>query len=420
MSSFRELTFISYANEDVDFALKISKGLEERKIKTWIDKKDLKPGKFKPQIIKAITRSKYFIICISNSALKKTGVEPGFQDEELSHAYTIATAQTDKDFVIIPVRIEDCDRGDHRLSIWQQYDLFKDFSQNLDKLAVDIGGISLSDTEKTDERNNDEIVIDNLINRASAEYYAGAFQNSLDLLKAIELVKPDIPDVLNLKGITLSVLNRNDEALIAFDKAIEIEPKFFLAWNNKGNVLNILGRKDEALIAFDMAIDIEPKYILPWNNKGIVLFDLGRKDEALIAYDNAIDIEPKYADAWYNKGHALAALGRNEEALIAYDNAIDINPKRVHTWFKKGNVLSTLGRNEEALIAYNKAIDVDPNSFGAWYYRACFYALIKQKDKMISDLKIATNLNVTVKKLAKVDNFFKEYLDDADFKKLTS
>lgn len=52
-------------------------------------------------------------------------------------------------------------------------------------------------------------------------------------------------------------LERYDEALAAFNKALEIDPQCADAWNNKGFALNFLGRHDEALKAFDMAIEIE-------------------------------------------------------------------------------------------------------------------------------------------------------------------
>jgi tetratricopeptide (TPR) repeat protein len=38
---------------------------------------------------------------------------------------------------------------------------------------------------------------------------------------------------------------------------LEIDPQYADAWNNKGFALNFLGRHDEAIKAFDMAIEIE-------------------------------------------------------------------------------------------------------------------------------------------------------------------
>jgi len=44
-----------------------------------------------------------------------------------------------------------------------------------------------------------------------------------------------------------------------FANAIEINPKYTEAWHNKGIALANLGRHEEALTAFDKAIEIDPK-----------------------------------------------------------------------------------------------------------------------------------------------------------------
>ncbi len=93
--------------------------------------------------------------------MRKTGDdEPGFIDKELNAAYKIADRQPDTEFTIIPVRLEDYGHGDFRLTSFQQFDLLDDFENGLDKLAVDLGGISLSDATARDERAEDEKLIE--------------------------------------------------------------------------------------------------------------------------------------------------------------------------------------------------------------------------------------------------------------------
>ena len=141
----RDLVFLSYAHEDVDHVREIYEGLKKRNVNTFFDKADLRPGKWHPQIMRAISRSRFFIICLSNSSIKKTGDAPSFTDTELQRAYEIAMSQPSEVFTIVPVRLEDCGRGDTRMSGFQQFDVFNDFEKELDKLAVYLGGISLSE-----------------------------------------------------------------------------------------------------------------------------------------------------------------------------------------------------------------------------------------------------------------------------------
>jgi hypothetical protein len=182
----RDRVFLSYAHEDLDTVRRIYAGLKERQLNVWFDKEDLKPGAWMPQIEKAIPRSRYFVICISNAALRKTGDdEPGFIDKELNAAYKIADRQTGTKFTVVAVRLEDCDRGDHRLSVFQQYELFDNFENSLDKLAIDLGGISLADAAAQDERTDEEKIIEAIWGRASAAFYANNFAKALKLINSI-------------------------------------------------------------------------------------------------------------------------------------------------------------------------------------------------------------------------------------------
>ncbi len=50
-----------------------------------------------------------------------------------------------------------------------------------------------------------------------------------------------------------------DEAITIYDKAIGINQKYSMAWNNKGNALKNLNKSDESIKAFDKAIEINPQ-----------------------------------------------------------------------------------------------------------------------------------------------------------------
>lgn len=193
--------FLSYAREDIKTVKMIYNGLKKRKVNIWMDQEDINPGKWKTQIERAISQSRYFIICISEFALKKTGKKPGFQDEELNRAYNIAENLSTNEFTIIPIRLENCGRGDHRLSVFQQYDLFNDFDKELDKLALHIGGVSLSDGNAKDSRSKEDIFIDSLASNALAAYYARDFKKAIDLVKAALSEKPEYRDINNLMKI---------------------------------------------------------------------------------------------------------------------------------------------------------------------------------------------------------------------------
>ena len=139
---------------------------------------------------------------------------------------------------------------------------------------------------------------------------------------------------------------------------LQPEPDNYAAWNNKGLALYELGRYEEALEAFDKALEIKPDDIISWNAKGLALDNLSRYEEALEAFEKALRIQPDNSDAWNNKGLALYKLGRFERALEACDQALEIQPDNSDAWYTKEAALYKLGRTEEALEAYQKGLEI--------------------------------------------------------------
>jgi tetratricopeptide (TPR) repeat protein len=359
MSSTSKRVFLSYAHENLVMVRSIYTGLKERKIDVWFDKEDLGPGLWKRKIEKAIPKSRYFIICISEAALKKTGDDsPGFQDEELQQAYEIAREQPEDLFTIVPVRLEDCGRGDHRLSPYQQYDLFYDFEAQLDHLAIDLGGMSLADRHVEDTRSEDEKVIESLLGKAKTLYYAGDYVNSLLIFTSIISLYPDNAEALGNIGWILYKFDRVNEAIAVFEMMLDSKSNNWETLSSAGYFFFSIESLDNARTAFEKALEIRPDFAAGWSNIGSILSALGEKDKAVVAIDKAIELNPSCSEAWLNKGSVLSSLGRKDDAIIAFDKALEINPSDTDALIDKGEVLAKLYRKTEAIIAYSKALDI--------------------------------------------------------------
>lgn len=146
-----------------------------------------------------------------------------------------------------------------------------------------------------------------------------------------------------------------EEAIDAYDRIIEIDPKYVTAWKNKGNVLYSLGEYNESLEALDKAIEIVPDYGLAWYSKGLALFEMGRYEEAIQAYDNALKTFPDNAGIWYNKANALSGQGKYDEAVDAYDHAINLDPSLGDAWHGKGVAFNKLGLDTSANACNDRA-----------------------------------------------------------------
>ena len=79
-------------------------------------------------------------------------------------------------------------------------------------------------------------------------------------------------------------------------------------WVNAGYSFHNLKKFEEALSAFERALDLDANDVDTWFFKGITLADLKRHEEALAAYDKALTLDPNYRAIWHNKSKALKEL----------------------------------------------------------------------------------------------------------------
>ncbi|WP_161554922.1 tetratricopeptide repeat protein [Ereboglobus luteus] len=161
--------------------------------------------------------------------------------------------------------------------------------------------------------------------------------------------------------------NMAEQALIHCRRAIELDPNFAQAYNNYGYALSKLDRYQEALAYYDKALGFrEHGFEVTLANRGYSLFCLGRLDEAAADFIAALKIRPDYETALSNYGNVLCSLGRYDEALAMLDKAVDIDPKFASAWNNRGNVFSTLGTDtNEALRCYKLAAELDPKLWAA-------------------------------------------------------
>ncbi len=110
----------------------------------------------------------------------------------------------------------------------------------------------------------------------------GRSEEALAEIGAALAIRPDDPDALLNYASMLKTLNRPDEALAGFGRALAAAaragPKTL---NNRGTVLQTQRRFEEALADYDAALAVSPDYVEALSNRGSVLQDLKRPAEAL-------------------------------------------------------------------------------------------------------------------------------------------
>jgi tetratricopeptide (TPR) repeat protein len=194
-----------------------------------------------------------------------------------------------------------------------------------------------------------------------------------------------------MQGACLFVLNRDEQALASYDKALEIKPDDYYAWSFRGDALDNLGRYEEAISSYDQVLKIKPDDHQAWNDRGIALRELGRYEEAISSYDQVLEIKPDDHQAWYNRGIVLCKLGQYKQALASLDKALEIKPDNHTAWNIRDWVLIYLGRYEEAFASCEKAIELGNQSSYVFFNQAIALTALNLWDKGITSLEDAFN-----------------------------
>jgi len=178
--------------------------------------------------------------------------------------------------------------------------------------------------------------------------------------KAVEIDPEDAEAHSNL-GNTLKELGRLEEAEASHRQAIELKPDLAEAHSNLGNTLKALGRFEDAEARYKQAIVLKPDFAEAHNNLGVALKELGRLEEAEASYRETIALKSDFFEAHSNLGNALQELGRLEEAEESHRQAIAVKPENAEVHRNLGVTLKELGRLDEAEASYREAIELNPD-----------------------------------------------------------
>jgi tetratricopeptide (TPR) repeat protein len=113
---------------------------------------------------------------------------------------------------------------------------------------------------------------------------------------------------------------------------VTIDVKNAQIWNELGNIYYNSGAFEEAMNAFEMAIELDPSYGWSYNNLASIYFHQKRYSEAIPLYQKGLQLLDDYKDKaflWNRLGDAYRRLDENDQAAEAYRKAIDLDPENV-------------------------------------------------------------------------------------------
>jgi superkiller protein 3 len=190
-------------------------------------------------------------------------------------------------------------------------------------------------------------------------------------------------------GLTDQFLNLLQNAIAAYLRALDINPRDAKSASNLGLAYMALGKMDDALSYVKKATEFDPHSAAAWSNYGVVLDATGKTVEAEQAYRKSLELNRAQDAILVNLGANLTRQKKSAEAINVlaqavrhFDNAV------THKLY--GDALASGKRFDEAMKEYDIALSKDPRYYPALNAKA-EVLLAEYRKGLQLDEKLKTN-----------------------------
>jgi predicted O-linked N-acetylglucosamine transferase (SPINDLY family) len=201
----------------------------------------------------------------------------------------------------------------------------------------------------------------NALSSIRKNWQGGKIEEAKQELQLYIQDNPDSAQSWHLLSVFLQAEEKQEEAFIAIEKAIEIEPWNAIFLNSLGALYASSGNFKLAAENYRLALTYRPESPELYLNFGLALQELNATDEAINAFQKAIILCPELPEAHMSLGIVLAELKNHQEAVACFKKAVELAPQDGQAQFNLGMSLQQLERKEEAIAYYRLAIECQPD-----------------------------------------------------------
>lgn len=221
-------------------------------------------------------------------------------------------------------------------------------------------------------------------------------------------------------------LKRYDEARIAVDAALGIDPQYYFGLLTRANVLQGDGHMDDAIAAYGQVLAVypgstearfllaealrvkgaaeeslrlievvlaaEPGHLLALGTKAADLIALNRPNDALAVLDEALKSAPNYAFGVEQQADAYIALKAHDQAIKPLEHLLELQPERGAKRFELAEQLRLAGRYDESLKQLDQLLKADPDNAMALGTKGQVFAAMGQREDAVKLLERALTI----------------------------
>lgn len=168
------------------------------------------------------------------------------------------------------------------------------------------------------------------------------------------------------QGMKLQKENKGEQAIIAFNQAIELYPKYFQALTERANLLMARNQLTEAAADFARALQFNDKYVPAMCGLGYCQIQQKQFEAAVSNLERAFALEPKVPLTLMLLGYANLSLSRYEPAKQCLEEALKLGSEsaaRAHVYLAE--VFAHEQKFKEAADSIRRYLTLKPDAADA-------------------------------------------------------
>src|SRR5437016_296659 len=167
-----------------------------------------------------------------------------------------------------------------------------------------------------------------LFDRGQDAHAKGDYKTAIQLYEAAIKLKPEFPEAEFQRAMALLAVNRADEAVEGFNRAVALRPDWPMAYAKFGAFLSFTGSFDrQAEPILRRAIELDDKNVDATVALAVLRQRAGDSNEAVKLIRAATLVKGATSHTWRRRAYIEYAAGDISAAVSSITRALDVEPK---------------------------------------------------------------------------------------------
>ena len=184
-----------------------------------------------------------------------------------------------------------------------------------------------------------------------------------------------------------------NSSLREFVNAVNLNSKYYEAYNAMGVATLKLGNTNDAMDLFNTALKINPSFATAYDNIGVVEMMNGNLDSAESYFMKAMKYNSHNPTAWYHMAQVETRRGNYSKALTWVNHSVHVNPNSSPALTLQGELYLKQGNQAAAINSFKKAQIVKPENARPYLNLATIYENRADEEFAMEQLKTAIAIN---------------------------